>query len=117
MTGYLALASSTGSSFTHDILVFAHYLFEYAFLVLSLGIIFLLYRSSEEVRIWHIAIPLVLGWLATGQYEALLNATEKISHGGAAHLGTAVSDVSVGTLLVLVGLIIGLVVMIRRGRQ
>jgi hypothetical protein len=118
MIGYLAQAGgSTASSFTHDILVFAHYLFEYAFLVLGLVIVFLLYRSSPEVRIWHIGVPMILGWLATGQYKFLLTSTTKIANGGAAHLGTAVSNVSVGTLLVLVVLVVGLIVLIRRGGE
>jgi hypothetical protein len=109
-----AVSSSTGSSFIHDILVFCHYLFEFAFPVLGLAILFLLYKSSDEIKIWHLGVPLVIGWLATGQFASLATSSSKIAHGGAAHLGTAVSDVSVGTLVVLIVLVIGVVFLIRR---
>lgn len=114
MTGYLAVSNATGSSFIHDILVFAHYAFEYALPILGIGILLLLFRSSPDIRIWHLGIPLALGWLITGQYKALDSATEKIAHGGAAHIGTAVSNVSVGTLLFLIALIVVVVVLMRR---
>ena len=115
MNHYLAKAgSSTGGSFLHDILVFAHYAFEWALPILGLGVLLLLFRSSPAIRIWHLLIPLVLGWLVTGQYKGLDTATGKIAHGGAAHIGTAISDVSVGTILILVVLIVTVVVLMRR---
>jgi hypothetical protein len=117
MIHYLAQtgSSSTGGSFFHDILVFAHYFFEWALPILGAAVLLFLFHSSKAIQWWHLAVPLALGWLLTGQYMALSNATEKIAHGGAAHIGTARSDVSVGTLFILIGLIVLVFFMARRG--
>lgn len=119
MTHLLAagIPKGTGFSLVHDILIIAHYLFAWAFIVLGLGVLWVVYSAHPAVKLWMLVIPAVLAWLATGQFPVLQKWSDNLAKGASAHIGTATSDVSPGTLAVLIVLVAGGIFLIRRGRE
>ena len=111
------IPKGTTSSLWHDLLIIAHYLFAWAFVVLGVLILFLIYRAHPAIKLWYLAVPLVLGVLATGQITQLDKWSTGLSKGASAHIGTATSDVSPGTLAILLVLVVGIFIVLRRGSE
>jgi hypothetical protein len=107
---------SGNSGVGHDVLVGLHWIFLFAFPVGAVILFILIVRSDPVIKLWHLVVPLVIGWLAASQFSALDRASHDITHGAAAHLGSAKSDVSPGEFFILIGMIVLVVFMRRSGR-